>query len=463
MPKVNFEDTIAAVSTPPGVGGIALIRMSGKDAFCLASKFFEPSQGIDLKRAPSHTVYHGHWVDREGKILDEVLVSLFRSPRSYTGEDVVEVSCHGGLRLTRCLLEILTAAGARHAEPGEFTQRAFLNRRMDLTQAEAVLDLIRAQSGLSMETAIQQLRGNLSRKINQLKEDLLKICAHFEGSLDFPDEHLEIYSAKEFSSRLDAIETEVRGLIASFERGLAMREGILTVIVGRPNVGKSSLLNALLEKDRALVSEIPGTTRDTVEETVEIGGWALRLVDTAGLTPRPKDKLDQLGIARAQTYLQEADLLLFLIDGSGGWTSEDEMLAAELQGKNVLLVVNKIDLPQKLSLQKADGKILDSQPCFVSCVTGEGLTELQKRIEERIREKGIVQGSPVLTRLRHKQALEKSLEGICQARRASREGLSAEFILEDLRMAVDSLRELVGEIYSEDFLDVIFQEFCIGK
>lgn len=463
MPKINWNDTIAACSTPPGVGGIAVIRVSGREAIGLVQKFFRPSQKRDLHEAPTHTIHHGRWADGKGEILDEVLVSLFRSPRSYTGEDVVEINCHGGIHLTRRILETLVSAGARHAEPGEFTQRTFLNGRMDLTQAEAVLDLIRSQSDVSMAVAIRQLQGGLSKKLHGLKEDLLKIAAHFEGSLDFPDEHLEHFSTEEFSRRMQAAEREIEKLVASFKKGLWIREGILTVIVGRPNVGKSSLLNALLEKDRALVSEIPGTTRDTLEETIEIGGWALRLVDTAGLTPSPKDELDRMGIERAQTILQEAGLLLLLLDGSSEWTTEDDALCSRLRGKNILPVINKADLPQKWSVENLNESILNSRPCVISCVTGAGLPELEKRIEEKISEEGNVQESLVLTRLRHKQALEKGLEGLCRARKSFEEKLSAEFILVDLKAAVDSLRELVGEVYSEDLLDVIFQEFCIGK
>ncbi|MBI2167275.1 MAG: tRNA uridine-5-carboxymethylaminomethyl(34) synthesis GTPase MnmE [Candidatus Omnitrophica bacterium] len=463
MPKVNWNDTIAARSTPPGVGGIAVIRVSGKDAVSLVTKFFRPTQKTDLDAAPTHTIHHGCWVDEKGEVLDEVLVSLFRSPRSYTGEDVAEISCHGGPHPTRRILEALVSAGARHAGPGEFTQRAFLKGKMDLTQAEAVLDLIRSQSDVSMAAALRQLQGRLSKKLQGLKEDLLKLCAHFESSLDFPDEHLEHFSAEEFSKRMRAAEGEIQKLVASFKRGLWMREGILTVIVGRPNVGKSSLLNALLEKDRALVSEIPGTTRDTLEETIEIGGWALRLVDTAGLNPAPKDELDRMGIERTQATLQEADLLLLLFDGSSPWTSEDAVLCSRLQGKNILPVINKADLPRKLSVEKLNGSILGHPPCVISCATGTGLPELEKRIEEKILENGRVEESMVLTRLRHKQALEKGLEGLRRARKSFEEKLSAEFILVDLKAAVDSLRELVGEVYSEDLLDVIFQEFCIGK
>ena len=463
MPELRLEDTIAAVSTPWGEGGIAVIRVSGKKAIPLAEEFFHPSRNGKLTREPSHTIHHGHFLDERKKPLDEVLVSLFRAPRSYTGEDVVEISCHGGMRLTRRILEQLVRHGARHAEPGEFTKRAFLHGRLDLTQAEAVLDLIRSRSDAALRTAVSQLQGSLSKKMNRLKEKLLRIQAHFEASLDFPDEHLEVYSPDDFLNQIRKVEEEIQALIASFKRGLVMQEGILTVIVGRPNVGKSSLLNALLEKDRALVSSIPGTTRDALEETLEVGRMTIRLVDTAGLALSSKDELDQMGIERTKRYLQEGHLFLFLVDGSFEWGLEDEALLSELKPKNYLLVINKIDLPQKLNLDRVTRFIHPDPPCLISCLTGEGLLELEKRIEEQIHRMGIIQESTTLTRLRHKQALEKAFEALDKSRKALEAREAAEFILLDLKVAIDSLRELIGEIYSEDILDVVFQEFCIGK
>ena len=456
MPKINLEDTIAALSTPPGEGGMAVIRVSGKEAVFLCQKFFESSspQNGKLSRAPTHTIHHGRFVDEKGEMIDEVLMNLFRSPHSYTGEEVVEINCHGGMRVTKRIFEILTRNGARHAEPGEFTKRAFLHGKMDLTQAEAVLDLIRSRSDRGLETALQQLQGSLSKKIILLKDSLMKIYAHFEASLDFPDEHLEMDSKEKFLKRIEEIDGEISSLIASFRRGQAMREGILTVIVGRPNVGKSSLLNALLQKDRALVSEIPGTTRDSLEEMIEIGGMAVRLVDTAGLAASG-DPLDRLGMERTRRYLDEGSLFLFLVDGSSPWTPEDQTISDELEEKNYLFVVNKTDLPQKLDRA-------NQNPCLISCLKQKGIEELVKRIGEKIETVNFHE-SATLTRLRHKQAFEKSLESLREAKQALEEDLSAEFILEDLKKSVESLQELVGEIYSEDFLDVIFQEFCIGK
>lgn len=467
MPQLRLDDTIAAVSTPSGEGGIAVIRLSGGEAISLAARFFRSSSEKErrgaLQYAPTHTVHHGRWFEGDGMMVDEVLVSLFRKPHSYTGEDVIEISCHGGTLLAKKIIELLVKGGARHAEPGEFTKRAFLNGKIDLTQAEAVLDLIRAKSDASLRAAIHQLQGNLSKKINGLKEKLMKIYAHLEASLDFPDERIETYTQEELSKELQIVVEEIETLIGSFKRGELVREGILTVIVGRPNVGKSSLLNALLQKDRALVSYLPGTTRDALEETVQIGQMAVRLVDTAGLSLVPKGELDQMGMERTLKYLEEGHLFLFLVDGSSKWTPEDQDIASKLQGKNFLLVINKIDLPQGLGRETLAQNFSNVRPCFISCLEEKGLLELEKQIEEKIHEMGIVQESMALTRLRHKQAFERSLGGIRRCQEFLEKGESTEFILIDLKTAIDALAELIGEVYSEDLLDFIFQEFCIGK
>lgn len=463
MPKINFEDTIAAVITPPGIGGISVIRVSGGQSIASVAPFFHSSKKKKIGSAPSHTVHHGRIMDEKGNKLDEVLVTLFRAPHSYTGEETVEISCHGGSRSSGSLLGLLCRQKVRQAEPGEFTRRAFLNGKMDLLQAEAVLDLIRAQSDISLQTALRQLEGGLSQKIRQLKDGLLKIAAHFEAGLDFPDERLEVFSDEEFERRIREIEKEMKNLIASFERGMAMREGILVVMAGKPNVGKSSLLNALLEKDRALVSEIPGTTRDSLEETLVLEGWTVRLVDTAGLSTLSRDPLDRLGMERSRRYLEQADLLLFLMDGSTDWDGEDEALLKEVTGKNVLPVINKTDLPQKVDLRRIQPLFSSQTPSLISCVTGRGLEELEKKIVERMVSAEKYSAGSVLTRLRHRTAVEKSLVSLERGRKGFQEGLSAEFFLTDFQAAVDSLRELIGEVWSEDLLDVIFQEFCIGK
>lgn len=462
MPQVDLKDTIVALATPPGEGGIAVVRVSGRDALSFVGPFFHSSNGQSLNAQKTHTIQHGFFLDEKNQTVDEILVSVFRSPHSFTGEDVVEINCHGGIRLTKRIIEILVRSGVRPAEPGEFTKRAFLNGKMDLTQAEAVLDLVRAKSEISLKAALCQLEGNLSKKIHSLKEKLLEVTAHLEAGLDFPDERLDVYSREECFEKIEKIENEIQSLVGSFKRGLVMREGVLGVIVGRPNVGKSSLLNSLLARDRALVSPIPGTTRDSLEEALEIGGFSLRLVDTAGLSLGPKDELDRMGMARTRSFFQEAGLFLFVVDGSSAWTAEDGAILKELEKKNFLIIINKSDLHQKLD-KGFFKQVPNERLCLISCVTGRGIPDLEKQIEANLIQSGVMIESLTLTRLRHKLALEKALETIARSKKTLDQKESPEFVLVDLKTALDSLRELVGEIYSEDLLDVIFQEFCIGK
>ncbi len=462
MPELNGDDTIVAVATPPGEGGIAVIRVSGKQAISLVEAFFNPSKSGNLRDQHTHTIHHGFFSDKKNERIDEVLVNLFKSPQSFTGQDVVEINCHGGMRITRRILETLVRGGARPAEPGEFTKRAFLNGKIDLTQAEAVLDLIRAKSDASLETALGQLQGKLSERIEKLKEALLKISAHLEASLDFPDERLEVSSREVCLKEIEEVQKEIHLLRGSFERGLALREGPVTVIIGRPNVGKSSLLNALLEKDRALVSSIPGTTRDALEESLEITGFSVRLVDTAGLSISARDELDRMGIARTETYLKEGQLFLFVVDGSTPWTREDELIFSKLHGKNFLVVVNKSDLSRQLDWKEIRSFESQEKICRISCRTGAGLRDLEKKIERELLQTKPAQ-SLVLTHLRHKLAVEKAFDLLDASRKTLEQNDSIEFVLVDLKAAIEALRELIGEVYSEDLLDVIFHEFCVGK
>ncbi len=311
MPKIDLEDTIAAIATPIGEGGISVIRLSGKDSFSILENVFHPQKG-KLPEFPSHTIHLGKIVNDRDEILDEVLVSLFRAPHSYTAQDVIEISSHGGLIVTKNILDLLISKGARHAEPGEFTKRAFLNGKIDLAQAEAILDLIRAKSEKSRECAVRQLTGSLSQRFKVIKDELMKMYAHMEAFLDFPDEDLEVYSDTAFREKFARLEKEISSLIASFKRGSVLREGAVVAIAGKPNVGKSSLFNTLLARDRALVSELPGTTRDALEEAVEIGGIYMRLIDTAGLGPALENPLDRMGMERTRQVLGQTRFFLYL-------------------------------------------------------------------------------------------------------------------------------------------------------
>jgi tRNA modification GTPase len=463
MPNINNEDTIAAIATPIGEGGISVIRISGADCFSLVEKIFVPKKG-NISDFLSHTLHLGDIRDNDGQIKDQVLISLFRAPHSYTGENIIEISSHGGLIVTRKILDLLISNGARHAEPGEFTKRAFLNGRIDLTQAEAVLDLIKAKSDKSLEVAIKQLTGALSHRLKTIKNDLMKIYAHIEAFLDFPDEHLEVYSDQQLLGKLNTTKKEIEDLAASFNRGNLFREGITAVLVGKPNVGKSSLFNALLERDRALVSEYPGTTRDILEEAIEIDGLYIRLLDTAGLSSAPEHPVEQMGMARTKQAIQTAHLFLYIVDGAAPLDKADTLAFKEIPAnKPMMVLLNKSDLPIRVS--REDVKQLTAQADFleISSKNRKGLDLLEKTILEKVMGKNIEAPGEQITRLRHKNALEQSAQALSRAKEALEREESLEFVSEDLKIALDSLRELVGEIYSEDLLDVIFSEFCIGK
>lgn len=459
---MSDEDTIAAVATPPGAGGISVIRVSGAHAAEIAGGCFSSKKG-KIADLPSHTVHLGE-IRKKGEVLDQVLVTFFRAPHSYTGEDVIEISAHGGLIVTKEILDLLIRSGARHAEPGEFTKRAFLNGKIDLTQAEAVLDLIKAKSEKSLETAARQLAGSLSARFKTMKDELVKILAHMEADLDFPEEHLEVFSEKELMGRIEKIEREIEELIASFERGSCLREGITAVIVGKPNVGKSSLFNALLARDRALVSEIPGTTRDPLEEAVEIGGIFIRLIDTAGIARDLRHPLDRLGVERAREMVRQADLFLYVVDGSKPLDKRDEMVFREMQKANrrpVLTVVNKSDLGRRFNPQRLKRWTGTDCAISVSSKTRQGLDALEKAIRDSLPQ--APKEGEQITRLRHKNALERSLASLKRMKGVFPEKRSLELVTLDLHEALEALRELIGEVYSEDLLDVIFAEFCIGK
>ncbi len=469
MPEIHLEDTIAAIATPLGEGGIAVIRLSGDRAFNILNKSFSPKTG-QLQDFASHTIHLGQIVEN-GKNIDQVLVSVFRAPNSYTGQDVIEISSHGGLKVTKHILDGLIKNGARHAEPGEFTKRAFLNGKIDLTQAEAVLDLIRAKSEKSLEVAVRQLSGSLSQKFKMIKEELMKMYAHMEAFLDFPEDHLEVYEDKAFEEKFRTGAEELEKLIAGFQRGAILREGALVVIAGKPNVGKSSLFNALLSRDRALVSEYPGTTRDALEEAIEVGGIYLRLVDTAGLSPdlKQENPVDIMGMEKTRETLKEADCFLYIVDGSQPLEKADQLVYQEIlrtqmeqkKNKPVIVLINKSDLPRSWKNESLKTIFDTCHPIEISAKTKQGFERLEGKLRDIFA--AVDQESEQITRLRHQHALQLALESFSRAREAFMRRESLEYVIVDLKQAIDSLRELIGEIYSEDLLDVIFSEFCIGK
>ena len=444
-------ETIAAVATPFGEGAIAMLRVSGARALEAAGRVCQPVRG-ELDTLRPRRLHRAKLLSPDGATLDDVLVSVHRAPASYTGEDLVEITCHGGILVTRRALDALLAAGARAAEPGEFTQRAFLNGKMDLTQAEAVMDLIGAQTDLALRAASEQLAGRLGQRIHTLREDLLALVAHVEAYIDFPDEDIDPDTGAALLTRFDAGLTTLDALLATAGQGRILREGVRTVIYGPPNVGKSSLLNALVGHERAIVSEVPGTTRDTVEEFVNVRGLPLRLIDPAGLRATA-DPVENAGIARTRDTLARADLALHVADGSQPPVEVPFPPAA-----TQILVLNKIDLGVDPAWSQHPATV------HVSCRTGEGLDALAATVYERVTG-GQVAWNPsaAAINVRHQRCLVRARESLAAARAALAAGTSPEFVALDLRAALDAVGEVVGGVDTEEILGKIFSSFCIGK
>lgn len=454
-------DTIAAIATPPGEGGIAIVRISGPKALDCASRVFRAGQataqsGLDLKSVASHTVHYGHVV-RSGRRIDEVLLAVFRRPRTFTREDTVEISCHGGPRVAGMVLEAVLEAGVRMAAPGEFTQRAFLNGRMDLAQAEAVADLIHARTRRAVAAATEQLAGGLSRRIEPIREELMRVLAHVEAYIDFPDEDIRPETGDDLLRRLESADAALEALLRTSGEGRVLRQGLRTVILGRPNAGKSSLLNRLLDHERAIVSAIPGTTRDTLEEGVEIRGIPVVLVDTAGLR-EAGDVLEAEGIRRSRAAMESADLSLLVLDGSEPLAAGDIALLSETEDRPRVVVANKSDLPRRAVFSEP------VQPIWLSCRSGEGFDALRAAIEVAAGVRlGDAEHAGVAVNARHSDALRRTLAGLRAAVAALRSGLSADLVGVDLRLAVAALGEICGKTTTEDLLDLIFSQFCLGK
>ena len=455
-----FDDTIAAIATPLGEGGLAVIRISGAAALAVADKVFRPSGKSSLKPsvAPTHTIHYGK-VMRHGETVDEVLAAVLRAPRTFTREDTVEISCHGGLLPAKLVLDTILENGARLAEPGEFTRRAFLNGRLDLAQAEAVADLIHSRTELALAAANEQLAGKLSQRINALRDEMMKTLAHVEAHLDFPDEDIAPETRAGLIQRLETGAAFMDELLRTANEGQILRRGIRTAIVGRPNAGKSSLLNQLLGHDRAIVSPIPGTTRDTIEETANIRGLPVVFIDTAGLR-EARDEIELEGIRRSRETLAKAELILHVLDASEPLTPADEMYLAEFAAKKRILVRNKTDLPVKLILPMHLGiPIVD-----VCCLSGQGLEALKDAIKSLVWagkiEAGMLQ---VMINSRHQEALGRARQATLETIAALRADVTLELVALDLRIAVHAVGEIVGKTATDDLLDSIFSQFCLGK
>src|SRR3989449_584452 len=455
-----LDDTIAAIATPLGEGGLAVIRLSGPEALAVGDKSFVPAGKHSLRpsAAESHTLHYGE-IHRGDQKVDEVMLAVMRAPKTYTKEDVVEISCHGGLLPAKLALDTLLENGARLAEPGEFTKRAFLNGRIDLAQAEAVADLIHARTELSLAAANEQLAGKLSQRINQLRDDMMKTLAHVEAHIDFPDEDIAPDTKAQLLSRLERGVEFMDELLRTANEGQILRRGIRTAIIGRPNVGKSSLLNQLLGHDRAIVSPIAGTTRDTIEETANIRGLPVVFVDTAGLR-EAGDVIEQEGIRRSRETVAQAELILHIFDVSERFTVQDENYLKQFAHKKRIIVRNKIDLAPRLSFPP------DSVPPVVDvcALTGRGIESLKDAIKDLVWAGEIkAEMLQVMINSRHQDALRRAREAALRTLEALRSDLTLELVAMDLRIAVNAVGEVVGKTATEDLLDAIFSHFCTGK
>lgn len=453
-------DTIAAISTPRGEGGIGIVRLSGDESLGILSKIFKPKSKKDVKDIKSYTINYGHIYDGE-ELIDEVLVSVMKAPNTYTREDIVEINCHGGYLITQKVLELVLKNGAKIAEPGEFTRRAFLNGRLDLTQAEAVIDLIHGKTDKSISLSLNNLRGDLRDQINHLKKILLDVAAHVNVVLDYPEEGVDEPIPEHLIIELHNVKDTITKLVESYDKGKMIKEGIKTAIVGKPNVGKSSLLNSILREERAIVTSIAGTTRDTIEEIINIKGIPLIMVDTAGIR-KTQDEVENIGVQKSKKMLKEADLVLFVLDSSRDFSDEDREIYDSIESEKVIGILNKIDMEKKLDITNLT-KV--KKWIEISALENIGIDTLENEIYNFILSENIEDSSEklIITNIRHKSALEKTKKSIENIFETIDMGYPMDLIAVDLNDALDSLSEVTGEISSEDLLDHIFSNFCVGK
>ena len=464
MQTVSTEfDTIAAISTPPGEGGISIIRISGVDALKTASQIY---RGKDLNKVNSHTINYGHIIDPEnGNEVDEVMVSVMRAPHTYTKEDIVEINCHGGIAATNRILQIILGLDARLAKPGEFTERAFLNGRIDLSQAEAVMDLIRAKTDQSMKVALDQLDGNLSHLITNLRQNILDVLAQVEVNIDYPEyDDVETMTARLLKEKAIEVKAKIQQLLSTAKQGKVLRDGLATAIIGHPNVGKSSILNHLLHEDKAIVTDVAGTTRDVIEEYVNVQGVPLKLVDTAGIH-ETEDKVEKIGVDRSRKALSQADLVILVLDSSVPLRDEDRELLRETNHMQRIVVLNKSDLEVKINLNELQEYVDDKEIIKSSAISPLGTKDLEDRIAAMFFAGSIENTSNniMVTNARHigllKQAdtaLDAVLEGI-------ETGMPVDLVQIDMTRAWDLLGEITGDSYQDELLDQLFSQFCLGK
>lgn len=464
MSMLTGDDTISAIATAIGEGGIGIIRISGSKAMAIAGKLFISKSGKTVDSLLSHQVMYGHIIDpASGETVDEAILLIMRAPRSYTCEDVVEIHCHGGPVPLKRILDLTLVQGARLAEPGEFTKRAFLNGRLDLAQAEAVIDIIRSKTDASLKVAVGNLSGQLSEQVRALRHAVLRMIAQLEAAIDFPEEDIEEAAAADVAQLIAEAKSRLTTLLATAQTGRILREGLATVIIGKPNVGKSSLLNALLREKRAIVTDIPGTTRDIIEEYVNIGGIPLKIIDTAGIRDTA-DVVEKIGVERAKALVEQADLILLLLDSSAPLSPEDRAVLELLSGKQAIVLINKSDLPARLETEEVE-KYTDGRLILkISVAREEGLAALEQAIVDMVYAGQVSPGEAAfVNNVRHSAALRAALERLNDAEATIEAGMPSDCIVVDLREAWEKLGEVTGDTVGEDIIDQIFTQFCIGK
>lgn len=457
-----IDDTIAAIATAPGEGGIGIIRISGEKSLQVAESIFKSVTGKLIKDYNTRTLIYGTVVDGE-KVIDEVLVAYMKGPKSYTGEDVIEINCHGGFISVKKILELILSKDVRLADAGEFTKRAFLNGRIDLSQAEAIIDVIKAKTDKAHEVAQSQLEGSLSKKIRELRFKVTEVLAHLEVSIDFAEEDVEEITYKTLRENAEDIKREIKKLYDTSESGKILRDGLKTVIIGKPNVGKSSLLNSILGENRAIVTDIAGTTRDVIEEFVNIKGIPLKIVDTAGIR-ETEDIVEKIGVEKSKESYNTADLVIMVLDSSRPLSQEDREILETLENKKTIVLLNKTDLPQQIDIDELSKYVDCSSIIKISALQHKGIEELQDKIEAMVY-KGSVKNSSnlMITNSRHKDALLKAYESINDAISAIDQNMPYDFIEVDFKNIWDYLGYINGDTVKEDLLDTIFANFCIGK
>ncbi|MED1382510.1 tRNA uridine-5-carboxymethylaminomethyl(34) synthesis GTPase MnmE [Bacillus mycoides] len=455
-------DTIAAISTALGEGAIAIVRVSGDDAIEKVDRIFK---GKDLTQVSSHTIHYGHIVDLDtNQVIEEVMVSIMRAPRTFTRENIVEINCHGGLVSVNQVLQLILAQGVRLAEPGEFTKRAFLNGRIDLSQAEAVMDLIRAKTDRAMNVAINQMEGRLSKLIGHLRQEILETLAHIEVNIDYPEyDDVEEMTHNILIEKATHVRAEIAKILETSKQGKILREGISTAIIGRPNVGKSSLLNSLVQEKKAIVTDIAGTTRDVIEEYVNVRGVPLKLIDTAGIR-ETEDIVERIGVERSKEMMSQADLVLIVVNYSEALTNEDEDLFRAVQGKDFIVIVNKTDLPQEIDMERVTDLAVGNRVITTSLIEEQGIDELEKAIADLFFE-GTIDSADItyVSNARHIGLLTQAGRTINDAIEAIENGVPIDMVQIDLTRAWEILGEITGDTVHESLIDQLFSQFCLGK